>query len=430
MGMIRDRIARMRAPAPPHAIAPARVGTLGAPRTIGGVDPILLGLVIALIAFGVVMVFSASSVLAAQRYHDPHYFLVRQCIFAGAGIPLMLLVSRIDYHLLRPLTYPVLLISTVLLTYIALGFGHTAGGAARWIPIGPFHVQPAEMAKVAMILWLAYSLSKKQEAIRTFKVGILPHLLVAIVLGLLCLRQPDFGSAMMIALLTFVLLFAAGAKIGPLASLSLAGAAIAALLVWTSPMRLRRVMSFLDPFGHRRDEGYQVAESIIAYGSGGLSGVGIGDSRQRLGFLPEAHTDFIGAIVGEELGFVGVAILVIAYAVIVVRGVRASFRAADDYGTFLAIGITLFVGAQAFTNLAVTMGMVPTKGLVLPFMSYGGSSLLVNAAAFGILLNVSRPREGDAAANTKVSATASSGGRASAPRLSISGVRASEGGAA
>jgi cell division protein FtsW len=386
----RDRGTSSAAPTP----SPRR-GLASWPRATGGVDPLLLGIVLALIAFGVVMVFSASSVLASQRFEDGHYFLVRQAIFASLAIPLMLVVARIDYHVIRPLTYPILLGSALLLVYVALGFGHSAGGAARWITVGPVHVQPAEMAKVSMILWLAYSLSKKQESIRTFKIGILPHLVVMAVLALLCLRQPDFGSAAMICLLTFVLLFAAGAKVGPIVSLLLALASIGALLVWSSPYRMRRVEAFLDPFGHRQDAGYQVAESLIAFGSGGATGLGIGESRQKLFFLPEAHTDFISAIIGEELGFAGVCLIVLAFAWILIRGVRIAFRATDDYGTFLAIGIATFVGLQAFTNLGVAMGMLPTKGLVLPFVSYGGSALLVNAAAMGVLLNVSRPREGD-----------------------------------
>lgn len=423
MGMIRSWIAaRFRKSDAPRVAdvprasvpVPSPVAS-GWPKAIGPSDPLLLGIVLALIAFGVVMVFSASSVFASQRYHDGHFFLVRQGIYAGAAIPLMLIVSRIDYHRLRVLTYPILGVTVLLLIYVALGFGHSAGGAARWISVGPVHVQPAEMAKVAMILWLAYSLSKKQEAIRTFKVGILPHLLVMGFLALLCLRQPDFGSAAMICVLTFVLLFAAGAKVGPLATLLLGAGCLAALLIVSSPYRMRRVEAFLDPFGHRQDAGYQVAESMIAFGSGGATGVGIGDSRQKLFFLPEAHTDFISAIVGEELGFVGIALIVLAFVLIVVRGVRVAFRAPDDYGSFLAVGVTMFVGLQAFTNLAVAMGMVPTKGLVLPFLSYGGSALLVNSAALGVLLNVSRPREGDETADAKTEKKEPTGARASVP---------------
>jgi cell division protein FtsW len=361
---------------------------------IGPADALLTGVVVALVAFGVVMVYSASAVYANQQFGNGHHYLVRQSIYAVAGLFVMVAAARIDYHRYHTLTYPVLAGAIGLLLFVALGLGHTAGGATRWIEVGPIHVQPAEVAKLALILWLAYSLSKKGLKIKSFSVGFLPHALVAGMLMLLCLKQPDFGSAVMIGLLTFVLMFTAGAKLGyMIGALGLAAPLVYAL-VTTSGYRMRRIEGWLDPFAHRYDVGYQISESLMSFGAGGLGGVGIGDSRQKLFFLPEAHTDFISAIVGEELGFVGVCLMVGAFVLLVVRGLRAAYRAADDYGTYLAVGITMFIGLQAFTNLAVALGMLPTKGLVLPFLSYGGSSLLVNCAAVGVLLNVSRPREG------------------------------------
>ena len=380
------RVLRRGAAAPDGA--PALVDT----AQPGPADPVLMATVLALVAFGVVMVYSASAVFASQMFHDGEHFLVRQAIYAVVGLVLIVALARLDYHVLRPLAYPMLGASVLMMLYIAAGFGHSAGGAARWISIGPIHVQPAETAKVTMFFWLAYSLSKKADRIRSFSVGFLPHALVAGFVMLLCLRQPDFGSAVMIALLTFVLLFTAGARTGYILGATLLVAPIVYALITRSEYRMRRIQAFLDPFAHRYDVGYQIFESLVSFGSGGLSGVGIGDSRQKLFFLPEAHTDFISAIVGEELGFVGILATMIAFAVVVVRGLRAAFRAADDYGTYLAVGLTLFIGIQAFTNLAVTMGLVPTKGLALPFLSFGGSSLLVNCAAIGVLLNVSRAR--------------------------------------
>lgn len=395
MGLVRDRLRVLcdrllrRAPTP--------AGSVGAPRGVsasplGPADPLLMATVLALVAFGVVMVYSASAVFASQQFHDGQHFLVRQAAYALIGLLLVVALARLDYHRLRPLAYPMLGGAMLLMLYIAFGFGHSAGGAARWISLGPIHVQPAELAKLAMIFWLAYSLSKKAERIRSFSIGFLPHALVAGFVMLLCLRQPDFGSALMIALLTFVLLFTAGARTGYILGAAFLFAPIAYVLVTRSEYRMRRMQAFLDPFAHRFDVGYQISESLMSFGSGGLFGVGIGDSRQKLFFLPEAHTDFIGAIIGEELGFIGILVLMLGFAIIVVRGLRAAFRAADDYGTYLAVGITLFIGIQAFTNLAVTMGLVPTKGLALPFLSFGGSSLLVNCAAIGVLLNVSRAR--------------------------------------
>lgn len=380
---------------PPEAAAPAAApeAPMVVPKVTGPADALLAGLVVALVAFGVVMVYSASAVFANKQFDDGQHYLVRQGIYAAVGLVAMVAIARIDYHRYRALTYPVLAGAVGLLSVVALGLGRAAGGAARWIQIGPVNIQPAEVAKLALILWLAYSLSKKRERIRSFSVGFLPHALVAGFLMILCLEQPDFGSAVMMGLLTFVLLFAAGAKTGYLLGAILIAAPGAWALIATSPYRMRRIQAFLAPFEHRYDVGYQIAESLISFGSGGPTGVGIGDSRQKLFFLPEAHTDFISAIVGEELGFVGICALIAAFVVLVWRGLRVAFRAADDYGSYLAVGITMFVGLQAFTNLAVAMGMLPTKGLVLPFISYGGSSLLVNCAAIGILLNVSRPRE-------------------------------------
>ncbi|MEM6960809.1 MAG: putative lipid II flippase FtsW, partial [Myxococcota bacterium] len=355
----------------------------------------------------VVMVYSASAVWANRQFDNGQYYLVRQSVYAALGLVVIVAVARIDYRYYRALTYPVLAGSTALLAVVALGLGRSAGGATRWIQLGPINIQPAEIAKLALILWLAYSLGKKKEKMRSFTVGFLPHLLMSGLLMLLCLKQPDFGSAVMIGLLTFVLLFAAGARLGYILSAILIAAPIAWLLVRSSPYRMRRIQAFLEPFERRYDVGYQIAESLMSFGSGGALGVGIGDSRQKLFFLPEAHTDFISAIVGEELGFAGVLTLIMAFSLVVIRGLRTAMSAADEYGCYLATGITVFIGLQAFTNLAVAMGMLPTKGLVLPFISYGGSSLLVNCAAIGILLNVSRLRKplGDSRSKHKVDLT-------------------------
>lgn len=362
---------------------------------VGPADPVLLALVVALIAFGVVMVFSASAVFASQSrftHHDGHFFLVRQAAYAFASVPLMLAVSRIDPRRWQTLTYPALATTTILMI-ATLFIGHRVGGATRWIQVGPVNIQAAELAKVAIVLYLAHSLGKKSsDQIKSFKVGVLPHLIVLGVLAFLCWRQNDLGSAMMLGLLTLVMLFAAGAKIGPIALIVLGTSALATMAIALSPWRLARIEAFFDPFAHRQTSGYQIVESILSFGSGGWLGVGLGDSRQKLFFLPEAHTDFIGAIIGEELGFVGIVVLVLAFSLLVVRGFRAAFRAEDEHASLLAVGLTTFIGASAFANLAVAMGLLPTKGLVLPFISYGGSSLLVCAGAMGIVLSISRER--------------------------------------
>lgn len=360
------------------------------PMKPGSIDVSLAATLVGLIAFGVVMVYSASAVYADRMYGDGTHFLIRQTIFSAVAFVVLAATSRIDITLLRRFTYPVLLVAVVLMVAVALGFGRSAGGATRWLRVGPVNMQPAELAKLAMVLWLAHSLAKKAHRVRTFSIGFLPHVLVMGLLMLLCLAQPDFGSAVIIALLTFVVLFAAGAKAGYLLGGVLVALPIGYAAIASSPYRMRRITAFLEPFEHRQGAGYQITESLMSFGSGGWTGVGLGDGRQKLLFLPEAHTDFVSAIVGEELGFLGVATLCLAFVWVVLRGLRAAWRSHDEYASYLAAGMTLFIGLQAFTNLAVAMGLLPTKGLALPFVSYGGSSLLVNAAAAGLILNVSR----------------------------------------
>jgi cell division protein FtsW len=367
----------------------ARPSAVGAS---GPADAVLAAIVVALVGFGVVMVYSASAVQATVQYHDPQFFLKRQAAYAVAALASTWAASRIDYHRLYRLTYPVLAVVGLLLVLCVVGFGHSGGGAARWLSVGPVHVQPAEMAKVALVIWLAYSLSKKAERVKTFTVGFLPHLIVAGVFMLLCLKQPDFGSAVVLLLLTFTLLFVAGAKLGYILGASILGGAFGAAAIRFREYRYERYLAWLHMDEHRQDLAYQPFQSVMSFGSGGTTGLGLGRGLQTL-YLPEAHTDFVAAIVGEELGFLGVATLCAAYLLLVARGVRAALRAPDDFGAFLAFGLSAMFGVQALVNLAVALAVLPTKGLTLPFVSFGGSSLLVNAVAVGILLNISRQTE-------------------------------------
>lgn len=357
----------------------------------GPVDSVLAAIIIALIGFGVVMVYSSSAIEATVRHHDPQFFLKRQAIYAVLALIAMWVVSRIDYRRLRVLTYPILVTVTGMLALTVLGFGHKAGNAYRWINLGPIHIQPSEMAKLGIVLWLAYSLSKKREQIKSFAVGFLPHLLVTGFLCLLCLKQPDFGSAVVLLFLTFTLMYVAGAKLPYIVAFSMFLAVAGAALVRFSGYRYARYLAWMNMESERSDLAYQPFQSVMSFGSGGLSGLGLGKGLQVL-YLPEAHTDFISAIIGEELGFIGILVLVAAYLTIVARGVKIALEAQDDYGSFLAFGISTLFGVQALVNLSVAMAILPTKGLTLPFLSYGGSSLMVNAAAVGILLNISRPR--------------------------------------
>jgi cell division protein FtsW len=380
------------------------------------VDTVLAAVVIALLGFGVVMVYSASVIEATVVFRDPQYFLKRQVLYALGGLFVMLTVSKLDYHLLRPLTYPLLGGVTGMLVLSVIGFGHSGGGAARWLSLGPIHIQPSEAAKLALVLWLAYSLEKKRDQVKSFSIGMLPHFLMAGLLMVLCLKQPDFGGATVLLLLTFTLLFVAGARLGYLLGAAILGLVFAAWAVRFTPYRWERMLAWFNMADHRQDLAYQPFQSVMSFGSGEFAGMGLGKGLQVL-YLPEAHTDFISAIIGEELGFLGILGLCAAYLVVVSRGVRIALSAQDQYGSYIAFGISVLFGVQALVNMAVAMSMLPTKGLTLPFVSFGGSSLLVLAAAMGILLNVSRQAEGSE--NRRVARPAGSG-RAEASALLVS----------
>lgn len=358
-------------------------------RERGGMDVVLAAVVIALLGFGVVMVYSASVIEATVVFRDPQYFLKRQAVYAGAAFALMLVVSHIDYHHLRRFTYPILGVVTVLMILSVIGFGHTGGGAARWLAIGPIHIQPSEAAKLALVLWLAYSLEKKREKVKSFSIGMLPHLIMAGFLMILCLKQPDFGGASVLLFLTFTLLFVAGARLGYLLGAAMLGALFAVWAVRFTAYRWERMLAWFNMAEHRQDLAYQPFQAVMSFGSGQTAGMGVGKGLQVL-YLPEAHTDFIAAIIGEELGFLGILGLCAVFLVIVARGVKIALAAEDEYGQYIAIGLSVLFGAQALINIAVAMSIFPTKGLTLPFVSYGGSSLLVCATAMGILLSISR----------------------------------------
>jgi cell division protein FtsW len=354
------------------------------------VDPILLGAVLALLSLGLVMVYSASAVTALEKTGNGFYFLQRQLVAAALGLLAMAIVLKLGYRRLARLAYPLLVVTVLLLILVRVpGVGTLVGGARRWIRFPGVSVQPAEIAKLTWVVYLAYSLAKKREKAASFSIGFLPHLLLAGVLVGLCMAEPDFGSAVELLVLLFVLLFAAGTKLSYLVGSVLLALPLAYHAVAHSPYRLARIRAFLDPWAHRHDVGYQVAQSLISVGSGGFFGLGLGESRQKLFFLPEAHTDFIFSIVGEELGLFGAAAMVLLYGIVVWRGTRAALGASETFGTYLGLGLTALLGAQAVVNMSVAMGMLPTKGLTLPFVSYGGCSLVVSMTAAGALLSLS-----------------------------------------
>lgn len=358
-------------------------------------DPLLLFAVLALVGFGLVMVFSASAVTAHEKLGDSFYFLKRQAVAAGLGLFALAAALKVGYRRTARLAYPLLLLSLVLLVAVLVpGVGTVAGGARRWLRAPGVSMQPAELAKVAWVIYLAYSLAKKQEKMKSFSIGFLPHVGIAGLLVLLCMLEPDFGSSVALLFLMFVMLFAAGARLSYLVGSVLLAVVFGYTVVANSKYRMDRIFAYLDPWAHQRGSGYQLTESLMSIGSGGVTGLGLGDGRQKLFYLPEAHTDFIFAIIGEELGLIGTAALIFLYGVVLWRGVRASLNAKEPFGTYLGLGLTALIGFQAIVNMGVSMGLLPTKGLTLPFVSYGGTSLIVLMGAAGLLLSVSGAAEG------------------------------------
>lgn len=357
------------------------------------IDHTLLVITIVLALIGLVMVFSASAVVAGSRFHDEGYFLKRQIVWLALGFLLMQVLSRIDYVWWKRLAIPLLGVTTLLLVLVLVpSIGVAAKGGRRWLHVGPVLVQPAELAKLVLLVYVAAYLAKREETITRFWGGLLPPLLVFGVVGGLVLLERDLGTVVIMGLTVMGLLFLGGARVAHLLGLSVAGLVAMTVLVVGSSFRLQRVMVFLAPWKDPTNAGFQITQSFLAFGHGGVFGVGLGEGRQKLFFLPEAHTDFVLALVGEELGLLGTASIILLFALFVIRGFYIAARARMPFGRYLGMGITLLIGVQALINASVVTGLVPTKGLTLPFVSYGGSSLATCMAGVGMLLNISRDR--------------------------------------
>ncbi|MSP62598.1 MAG: putative lipid II flippase FtsW [Myxococcales bacterium] len=354
-----------------------------------GHDVLLFTAILGLCGFGVVMVYSASAVYAAQKFGAADHFLRRDLAYTALGLVMLAVAVRKDYGSYRRLAYPLLGLAFFLLVAVLIA-GVRINGARRWFHLGPLSFQPAELAKLAVVIYLARSLAQKAEKVKSFAVGFVPHMFIAAVFMLLLLKQPDLGTAVILGLTTLMLMFVAGAKVSYLVLAFLGAAPIVYQAIVGTPWRLKRMLAYIDPWPYRYDVGYQITESLISIGSGGLTGLGLGDGKQKLFFLPEAHTDYILAIVGEELGWAGLVCIAACFTLIVWRGARAALRARDAFGCYLAFGITAIIALQAVVNLGVVLGALPTKGLPLPFVSFGGSTLVVDLFAAGILLNISR----------------------------------------
>jgi cell division protein FtsW len=357
------------------------------------VDRPLLIIVILLLVGSVVMVYSASSAIAMEQYHDAGYFLKRQLLWLGLGVLAMVTTARMNVWGWQRLAIPLLVVSVLLLALVLVSpLGTTVNGARRWLRVAGWSVQPSELAKLAVVCYLARYLASHAGRIAEFRRGLLPPLVICGALILLVLAEPDFGTAFVIAMLTFLLLFIGQARLFHLAGLAVAALPAVVLLVASSPYRRQRLLAFLDPWDHAQTSGFQVIQSFLAMGRGGVGGLGLGESRQKLFFLPEPHTDFIFSVIGEELGLIGTAIVLTLFMVFFWRGLVIARRAEEPFLRYLAVGITAMIGVQALLHMAVVIGLLPTKGLTLPLLSYGGSSLLVDLAAVGILLAICRQR--------------------------------------
>lgn len=351
----------------------------------------LLVAVFALVGLGLVMLYSASAVMASQRMANPHVLLVGQTEKVVIGVALMLAALQIDYRWYQRLVYPILGVTFITLILVIIPeIGSVHNGARRWLTVAGFGFQPAELAKLTAVMFLAYSIGKKGKRMGSFTIGFLPHLfMIGLMVGLLML-QPDFGTSVMLIGIMMLLLFVSGAKLSYLFLMTIGGSLAAYFAISGSEYRMRRILAFLDPWSHRQDIGYQISESLIAIGSGGLSGRGLGEGAGKLGYVPELWNDFIATIIAEELGILGVVVVIALFLVILWRGYRIAFQATDAFGMYLAFGITSMFTMQAMMNLFVVTGMLPTKGLTLPFVSFGGTSMIVALVSVGILLNISR----------------------------------------
>jgi len=354
------------------------------------IDKWLFSATVGLALFGVVMVYSASAVIAQQENHSQFYYVGRQSVWTLIGFAVMFAAMRFDYERLnrRWIVYGLLLV-TVLLLVAVLGF-RPINGARRWIRLREFSIQPSEIAKLALLIFLARFLERKTGDEESFFRTLLPCMLVLGVLAGLVVKEPDLGTALMLAITGVTLCFAAGVRPRHLFYVAVPALLYVGKMLIFTPFRLRRLASFIDPWADAQGTGYQTVQSLIAVGSGGTHGLGFAQGRQKLLFLPFAHSDFIFAVIGEELGLVGALIVVCVFAVFLWRGMRAALRAPDRFGMLLGLGIVVGTVSQALLNMSVVLAIVPNKGIPLPFISYGGSSLVPTLAGVGILLNISQ----------------------------------------
>ncbi len=359
-------------------------------KTVGGI----IIPVIVLTGIGILMVYSSSVFISKAKFGSSFHYLWRHLFTVFIGATVMVFIAKLDYRKLRVLVIPLLILSAVLLVLVFVpGIGVSAGphsAVQRWIRLWPSTFQPSELVKITLVIFLADYISRNIQKMKDFRCGVMIPVAVMGIFQCIIMLQPDFGAAMSIGLITITLLFVGGIKWRYIFSMMLLSIPVIYVLILSAPYRMKRILAFLDPWQDAQGSGFQLVQSFLAFGRGGILGVGIGHSKQKLFFLPEAHTDFIFSLIGEEMGMIGVLTVMGLFICLIVKGFRISMQTDDSFGYYLALGLTVMIGSQALINFAVSTGVIPTKGLPLPFISYGGSAFLVNMAAAGILINISK----------------------------------------
>lgn len=354
-------------------------------------DVFLVGIVLILLTIGVLMVYSSSHVWADYKYNDALFFVKRQLLFVGLGMVAMYFISHVPYLLWHTYAKVILIICFLLLIIVKIpGIGIVRGGAQSWIGVGAFSIQPSEFMKLGLIIFLAVYLSKHQQKIPSLMKGFIPSLSLVFLAFALIMLQPDLGTGVVLVATCCLLIFVAGAKISHFIGLMFIGGISFVFLIISAPYRIKRITAFLNPWEDPLGDGFQIIQSLYAIGPGGFMGLGLGNSLQKYFYLPEPQTDFIFAILGEELGFIGGLFVIALFIFLLWRGVRISLLAPDSFSRYVALGVVAMLSIQVMINISVVIGLIPVTGITLPFLSYGGSSLILTLISVGILLNISR----------------------------------------
>ena len=359
-------------------------------------DKVLFTATLLLVCASIVMVYSASAVVALERFQQPYFFLTKQALWTVLGLAVLAVAMRLDYRTYKNEAFIWCLLGAVLLMLVGVLFSAPVNGTRRWFGIGGLGIQPSELAKVACVFFTALMLERRMHRIDDLSYSLLPIGLVVGVVVSLILLEPDFGTSMALVLIVAVMVFAGGLHYRYFVGLLLIGLPVIYMVLVSASYRRRRLLAFWDPWADPLGDGFQIIQSLIAVGTGGVFGRGLMAGVQKLFYLPEPHTDFIYAVISEELGLIGATAILLCFCVIAWRGLRISMRAEDRFGSFVALGLTTMIAAQAFINISVVLGLMPTKGIPLPLVSAGGSSLLINLLGMGVLLNISQHESSEA----------------------------------